>query len=83
MCTIMLMRSILIALITILLLCSCSRHFHPLEAGTKARLVSEIIPETPQCSDFKSRLTLPTIDDDGIDDVYHAASRSHCIKKDI
>lgn len=77
------MRNLLTALTVMLLLCGCSRHFHPLEAGTKARLVSELISDAPQCSAFKARLAVPAIDDDGIDDVYHAATQSHCIKKDV
>lgn len=77
------MQIILIGLMVILSLCGCSRHYHPLEASKKARLVIELIYEAPQCSAFRDRLASPTMDDDGIDAVYHEATLAHCIKKDV
>ena len=77
------MQKFLIAMIAILALCGCSRHYHPLAAGKKARLVSELIAESPQCRAFKDRLAAPAIDDDGVDAVYHDATIAHCIKKDV
>jgi hypothetical protein len=77
------MQKILIAVITILALCGCSRHYHPLAVNKKARLVSELISEAPQCSVFLDRLASPAMDDDGVDAVYHDATAMHCIKKDI
>lgn len=77
------MKKSLIALIAILALSGCSRHFHPLEASKKARLVSELISDAEQCSGFKEKLASPSIDDDGVDDVYHEATLMHCVKKDV
>ncbi len=77
------MQKYFFALTVILLLCGCSRHYHPLEASKKARLVSELISDAQQCSAFKDRLNSPAMDDDGVDAIYHAAMQLHCIKKDV
>jgi len=77
------MKKFLIALIPLLVLSACSRHYHPLEASKKARLVSELISESPQCSGYKDSLASPSVDDDGIDEVYHRASLAHCVKRDV
>lgn len=77
------MQKITIILIAMLLLGGCSRHYHPLAASKKAKLVSELISESPQCSAFRDRLASPAMDDDGVDAVYHEATQAHCIKKDV
>ncbi len=77
------MQKFIIILISILALCGCSRHYHPLAASKKARLVSELISESSQCSSFRERLASPAMDDDGVDAVYHDATAAHCIKKDV
>jgi len=75
------MRSINLILATVLL-CSCSGHHH-LALEKKKKLVSELFSPAPQCDVFRHQLFSDQTDDDGIDDVYHAAQRAHCINKDI
>jgi len=77
------MNKSLILLIAVIALGGCSKHYHPLEASKKARLVSELISESAQCGGFRDQLAAPSVDDDGVDDIYHQASAAHCIKKDI
>ena len=77
------MNKTLILLIAAVALGGCSKHYHPLEASKKARLVSELIAESAQCSGFRDQLALPSVDDDGVDAIYRQATSAHCIKKDI
>jgi hypothetical protein len=77
------MQKLFIAALALLLLNSCSKHYHPLIASKKARLVAEIISDAPRCNSFKNRLASPSMDDDAIDAVYHDATKAQCINKDI
>jgi hypothetical protein len=77
------MNKTLLLLTVLVALGGCSRHYHPLEASKKAKLVSELISESEQCSGFRNRLASPTVDDDSVDTIYHEATMAHCIKKDV
>ncbi len=77
------MQKTILILLTLLAAAGCSRHFHPLEASKKARLVGELISESAQCSAFRDQLAAPTVEDDSVDDIYRAATKAHCIKKDV
>jgi len=76
------MQKLTLSLIVLLSLCGCSRHHQPLEASKKAKLVSELISNAPRCSTFKQQLASPEMDDDKIDDVYHAATKAQCTTRD-
>jgi hypothetical protein len=67
-------RPTLLLLAALLALTGCSRHYHPLAASKKARLVSELLSKAPQCDGFRQRLLSPNVEDDRIDDIYHAAA---------
>jgi hypothetical protein len=77
------MYKFLIILLIVLASTGCSKHYHPLDANKKARLVSELVTDSPQCDALKQQLLSPTVDDDAIDDIFHAAMKAHCIKKDV
>lgn len=66
-----------------ILLAACSRHYHPLDAGKKAPLVAETVSNSQICSAYKKRFQSPALDDDSIDDLYHAAMKAHCLNRDI
>ncbi len=76
-------RSTLLILAALLALSACSRHYHPLAASKKARLVSELVSKAPQCDGFRQQLLTPGVEDDAIDAIYRAAARAHCINKDV
>lgn len=78
-----LMKKLMITLLLLSLCSACTRHYHPLNASKKARLVNELISKDPRCSSFKNRLASPSVDDDGIDDVYHDATKALCINRDV
>lgn len=78
-----LMQKIIIVFAALVLLGGCSRHYHPLEASKKARLVAELISSAARCDDFRDRLASPIMDDDAIDDVYHEATKAQCLNKDV
>jgi len=61
----------------------CSGHYHPLALDKKVKLVTELIDHAPECSVFKERLADPSIDDDGVDAVYRAATKAHCVQKHV
>lgn len=65
------------------LLTACTHHYHPLAADKKAKLVSELVLTNEECKAFGRQLASPDVDDDGVDDIYHAAQKAHCIKKDV
>lgn len=77
------MQKLIIIIFALFLLGGCSRHYHPLMASKKARLVAELINEVPRCGSFKIRLASPAMDDDAIDEVYHDATKAKCIYEDI
>lgn len=77
------MKKLIIAVFALILLGGCSRHYHPLMASKKAKLVSELINDAPGCNSFKNRLASPSMDDDAIDEVYHDATKAKCINKDV
>ncbi len=77
------MKIILIGLIVLSTLTGCSRHYHALDAQKKAKLVTEVISNSPQCRIYKKTLAMPTMDDDAIDNAYHAAQKAGCVNKDI
>jgi hypothetical protein len=54
-----------------------------LNANKKAKLVAELISNDPRCSAIKNKLFSPAIDNDGIDEVYHEATRALCINRDV
>ena len=61
----------------------CSGHYHPLALDKKVKLVAELIDHAPECQAFKDRLGDPSIDDDGVDAVFAAATKAHCIQKHV
>jgi hypothetical protein len=75
------MQKLMIVFAVAIVLCACSRHYEPLEDSKKARLVSELINDAPRCKTFKDQLASPSMDDDKIDDVYHAAVRAQCTNR--
>jgi hypothetical protein len=78
-----LMKKLMTALLALCTLAGCSHHYHPLEAGKTARLVSEVINDAPRCGTYKKRLASAAMDDDAIDAIYHEATKDQCINKDI
>lgn len=74
---------ILILFVSVMLITACHRHYQPLNAAKKAKLVSELIIATPQCTYLKKRLLSPTMNDDEIDHVYHDALKAQCMNKDV
>lgn len=77
------MLKLIITIFLVLLFSACSRPDDPLAAGTKARLVTELIIDKSGCSAFKNRLTSPSISDDAVEGIYHDAMKAHCVNKDI
>jgi hypothetical protein len=77
------MKILPLILIVSLSLAGCSRHHKELEISKKTRLVSELIDSAPRCEAYVKQLNSGQIDDDGVDDIYRAAQKAHCIKKDI
>ncbi len=77
------MLKMITGVLALLLLGGCSKHYHPLDASKKAKLVSELVNNAPGCGIFKVRLTSPAMDDDAIDTVYHDAQKAKCINKDV
>ena len=71
------------ALLLTSLLSGCSHHYAPLEPEKKEKLVSELVATSPQCGVYREKLKSPFLDDDGVDAIYHAAMKAHCIKKDV
>lgn len=64
-------------------LTSCTHRYHPMDASKKAALVSEMINKSERCHYLKDKLASPTIDDDGVDDVYREATARQCIFRDV
>jgi len=67
----------------LILISGCSGHYHPLALDKKVKLVAELIDHAPECQVFKDRLADPAIDDDGVDAVYSAATKAHCVQKHV
>jgi hypothetical protein len=67
----------------IFLISGCSGHYHPLALGKKVKLVAELIDQAPECQVYKDRLADPSIDDDGVDAVFAAATKAHCVQKHV
>lgn len=77
------MRYVLPFLLAALALGACSRHHMPLDISKKQRLVLELIRDVPECQPYRDHFTNEKLDDDKVDDVFHEAMRSHCIKSDV
>ena len=77
------MKKLILPLCIAILFTACTRHYHPLDAGKKAKLVTELINDSSRCKPFKERLASPTMDDDAIDEVYHEATRAQCLNEHV
>jgi len=82
-CTMIRMLKLIIAILLLLIFVGCSKYDHPLAVGKKAKLIAEQIIDNSRCNSFRNRLTLPAIDDEAIDAIYHDAMNASCISKDI
>jgi hypothetical protein len=78
-----LLQNIALTSSLLFLLAGCSGHYHPLALDKKVKLVAELIDHAPECQVFKDRLADPAIDDDGVDAVYSAATKAHCVQKHV
>ncbi len=80
------MKRVLIPTVTIviiLFISGCAKHEQALKTSKRAKLITEIIIDNESCRALKDKLTLPSIDDDGIERVYFDALKAGCIHKDV
>ena len=77
------LKSIIYTPLLIVIFSGCSQYTPQITNSDKAKLVSEQIINNAQCVPFINSLQSPTLDSDAIDQIYHNATKAHCVNKDI
>jgi len=72
-----------VAMAVILFISGCAKQEQALETSKRAKLITEMIIDNASCRAVKDKLTLPSIDNDGIEQVYFEALKAGCIHKDV
>lgn len=73
----------MITIAIILFISGCAKQEQSLETSKRAKLITEMIIDNASCRAVKDKLTLPSIDNDGIERVYFEALKAGCIHKDV
>ena len=77
------LKLIIFPILLIVLFSGCSQYTPQITDSDKAKLVSEQIINNAQCAAFTKNLKSPNLDSDAIDQIYHNATKAHCVYKDI
>ena len=72
-----------VAMAVILFISGCAKQEQSLETSKRAKLITEMIIDNVSCRAVKDKLTLPSIDNDGIEQVYFESLKAGCIHKDV
>ena len=77
------LKSIIYPTLFIVIFSGCSQYSPQITNSDKAKLVSEQIINNAQCVAFINNLKPPVLESDAIDQIYHNATKAHCVNKDI
>ena len=79
----LMLKSIIYPTLFIVIFSGCSQYSPQITNSDKAKLVSEQIINNAQCVAFINNLKSPVLESDAIDQIYHNATKAHCVNKDI